>query len=83
MDIEFGRETIHCDTVYVILDKLCRVPGRPISAPRLEELNDTVGNKADKSAMVESNNQLTAQYNALNSYIQEIANGRLDMRAII
>jgi translation elongation factor EF-1alpha len=33
MDIEFGRETIHCDTVYDILDKLCRVPGRPISAP--------------------------------------------------
>jgi len=38
---------------------------------RLEELNDTVGRKADKSAMVESSNQLAAQYNALNSYIQE------------
>jgi hypothetical protein len=26
-------ETFHCDTVYDILDKLCRVPGRPVSAP--------------------------------------------------
>merc|ERR1711972_1126997 len=32
-DIECGKETIHCDTVYDVLDKLCRVPERPISAP--------------------------------------------------
>merc|ERR1712014_261585 len=32
-DIEYGKETIHCDTVYDVLDKLCRVPERPISAP--------------------------------------------------
>merc|ERR1712217_91226 len=33
MDIEYGKETIHVDTVYDVLDKLCRVPERPISAP--------------------------------------------------
>merc|ERR1711915_227389 len=32
-DIECGKETIHCDTLYDVLDKLCRVPERPISAP--------------------------------------------------
>merc|ERR1719226_183441 len=32
-DIECGKETIHCDTVYDVLDKLCRVPERPTSAP--------------------------------------------------
>merc|ERR1711915_660308 len=32
-DIECGKETIHCDTVYDLLDKLCRVPERPTSAP--------------------------------------------------
>ena len=31
--VECGKETIHCDTVYDVLDKLCRVPERPISAP--------------------------------------------------
>merc|ERR1712127_1149078 len=33
MDIELGSETIHCDTVYDVLDKLCRVPVRATSAP--------------------------------------------------
>jgi len=33
MDVECGTETIHCDTVYDVLDKLCRVPERPVSAP--------------------------------------------------
>merc|ERR1739849_9613 len=33
MGIEVGKETIHVDTVYDVLDKLCRVPERPISAP--------------------------------------------------
>merc|ERR1719219_2274870 len=32
-DVEVGKETIHCDTVYDVLDKLCRVPERPTSAP--------------------------------------------------
>merc|ERR1712238_366613 len=32
-DIEVGKETIHCDTFYDVLDKMCRVPERPISAP--------------------------------------------------
>merc|ERR1712141_92840 len=31
--IECGKESIHCDTLYDVLDKLCRVPERPISAP--------------------------------------------------
>merc|ERR1712060_398933 len=33
MDVEVGKETIHCDTVYDVLDKMCRVPERPTSAP--------------------------------------------------
>merc|ERR1711887_22566 len=33
MDIECGKETIMCETLYDVLDKLCRVPERPISAP--------------------------------------------------
>merc|ERR1712224_586388 len=33
MDIAYGKEVIHCDTVFDVLDKLCRVPERPISAP--------------------------------------------------
>merc|ERR1711957_162852 len=32
-DIQYGKETIHVDTAYDVLDKLCRVPERPISAP--------------------------------------------------
>merc|ERR1712010_230272 len=32
-DVELGKETIHVDTVYDCLDKLCRVPERPSSAP--------------------------------------------------
>merc|ERR1719182_336136 len=32
-DVAFGKETIHVDTVYDCLDKLCRVPERPSSAP--------------------------------------------------
>merc|ERR1719473_756347 len=33
MDIALSKETIHVDTVYDGLDKLCRVPERPTSAP--------------------------------------------------
>merc|ERR1712217_272967 len=33
MTIECGKENIQCDTLYDVLDKLCRVPERPISAP--------------------------------------------------
>merc|ERR1740138_639682 len=33
MNIECGKETIMCETVFDVLDKLCRVPERPISAP--------------------------------------------------
>merc|ERR1711920_399469 len=33
MDVEYGKEVIHCDTAYDVLDKLCRVPERPTSAP--------------------------------------------------
>eukprot|EP00913_Durusdinium_trenchii_P006505 g6113.t1 len=32
-DVEVGSEMIHVDTVYDVLDKMCRVPERPISAP--------------------------------------------------
>merc|ERR1711879_380271 len=33
MDVEVGKETIHVDTLYDCLDKMCRVPERPMSAP--------------------------------------------------
>ena len=33
MDAEGGEEKIHCDTFYDFLDRLCRVPERPSSAP--------------------------------------------------
>merc|ERR1711971_1069003 len=33
MDIAFKTETIHVETVYDVLNTLCRVPERPISAP--------------------------------------------------
>merc|ERR1719188_1523021 len=33
MDVEVGKENIHVDTLYDVLDKLCRVPERPTSAP--------------------------------------------------
>merc|ERR1712039_838013 len=33
MEVEYGKENIQCDTLYDVLDKLCRVPERPISAP--------------------------------------------------
>ncbi|CAK0883584.1 unnamed protein product, partial [Prorocentrum cordatum] len=32
-DVEYGKETIHVDTVYDVLDVMCRVPERPTSAP--------------------------------------------------
>merc|ERR1712084_187940 len=32
-DVLVGKETIHVDTVYDCLDKMCRVPERPSSAP--------------------------------------------------
>merc|ERR1712194_956945 len=34
VDVDYGKETIHIDTVYDVLDKFCRVPERPFSAPR-------------------------------------------------
>merc|ERR1712154_81796 len=33
MDVLYGKETIHVDTLYDVLDVLCRVPERPTSAP--------------------------------------------------
>merc|ERR1712134_106032 len=33
MDVVIGKETIHVDTLYDVLDTLCRVPERPVSAP--------------------------------------------------
>merc|ERR1712176_1117948 len=33
LDVEYGKETLHVDTVYDVLDKMCRVPERPMSAP--------------------------------------------------
>merc|ERR1712164_63209 len=33
MDIPVGGETIHVDTIYDVLDKVCRIPERPVSAP--------------------------------------------------
>merc|ERR1711918_224479 len=35
MTVEYGsaKEMIHCDTLFDVLDKMCRVPERPISAP--------------------------------------------------
>merc|ERR1712226_1394831 len=32
-DVAVGKETIHVDTMYDVLDKMCRVPERPMSAP--------------------------------------------------
>merc|ERR1719203_1200330 len=32
-DVEYGKEKIHLETIYDVLDKLCRVPERPTSAP--------------------------------------------------
>merc|ERR1712039_1165030 len=32
-DVKVGSETIHCDTLYDCLDKMCRVPERPCDAP--------------------------------------------------
>merc|ERR1712160_211501 len=43
MDISYGAETIHVDTVYDVLDKLCRVPERPISAPTHTSSNPCTG----------------------------------------
>merc|ERR1712039_905171 len=42
-DIEYGKETIHVDTVYDVLDKLCRVPERPISAPMRMPISAAIG----------------------------------------
>merc|ERR1712122_27577 len=33
MDVLYGKETIHIETLYDVLDTLCRVPERPTSAP--------------------------------------------------
>merc|ERR1712028_63496 len=33
VDVAVGKETLHLDTIYDVLDKMCRVPERPISAP--------------------------------------------------
>jgi elongation factor 1-alpha len=32
-DVAVGKETIHVDTMYDVLDQMCRVPERPMSAP--------------------------------------------------
>lgn len=32
-DVKVGSETVHCDTLLDCLDKMCRVPSRPIDAP--------------------------------------------------
>ena len=33
IDVVYGKETIHVDTMLDVFDKLCRVPERPIQAP--------------------------------------------------
>merc|ERR1711970_1503649 len=33
MDVALGKETMLVNTLYDVLDKLCRVPERPVSAP--------------------------------------------------
>merc|ERR1719355_234198 len=33
MDVVIGKETIHVENLYDVLDKMCRVPERPVSAP--------------------------------------------------
>jgi elongation factor 1-alpha len=33
VDVVYGKETIHIDTMLDVFDKLCRVPERPIQAP--------------------------------------------------
>ena len=33
MDVLVGKETIHVETVFDVLDIVCRIPERPISAP--------------------------------------------------
>ena len=33
LDVEVGSEVVHVDTIYDVLDKMCRVPERPVSAP--------------------------------------------------
>ena len=32
-DVEYGKETIHSNTIYGVVDKICRVPERPTSVP--------------------------------------------------
>mmetsp|Transcript_12826 Transcript_12826/g.18661 ORF Transcript_12826/g.18661 Transcript_12826/m.18661 type:complete len:158 (-) Transcript_12826:72-545(-) len=33
VDVEVGKETLHIDTLYDVLDKMCKIPERPVSAP--------------------------------------------------
>ena len=33
LDVEVGSEVVHVDTIYDVLDKMCRVPERPTTAP--------------------------------------------------
>jgi elongation factor 1-alpha len=33
MDVAVGKETLHVDTLYDVLNDMCRVPERPVSAP--------------------------------------------------
>merc|ERR1712160_5879 len=33
VDVEVSKENIHVDTLYDVLDKMCRVPERPVNAP--------------------------------------------------
>jgi elongation factor 1-alpha len=33
VDVEVGTEKVHVDTIYDVLDKMCRVPERPTTAP--------------------------------------------------
>jgi elongation factor 1-alpha len=41
MAVVRGSETIRCDTVYVVLDMLRRVPGRPLRAPMRMPMSGT------------------------------------------
>merc|ERR1712187_380960 len=59
-DVAVGKETVHVDTLYDRLDKMCRVPERPTSAPmrtqisgiyKIEGVGDVVAGRVEQGVV--------------------------------
>merc|ERR1712158_134395 len=69
-NVEYGKETLHMDTLYDVLDKLCRVPERPISAPMRMPISGIYKIKGVGDVLVYKKDQTLGQTREFDAQIQ-------------